>query len=179
MAEEREIIAWYSLKGGKHIPVYKGESKQDAIKRVLSGKDRAKASPKTSRSELKRNSDTKQSKSSYESKQSESKRPSDSGEKKVQEMKSASERADAMNKEQAYRDELAKGKSVTMENGKMMFKGKPVEELDTSDRGTPGNDSLADHVGANGKITPERAEVHRQIIEDYFNGKAGLKEPRH
>lgn len=175
---ERKIIAWYSLKGGKHIPVYEGETKETALKRAMSGKDRAKASPKASNVAFKGGSTTKQSKSSTETKTGLNKRSdaSQADTKKFDEMKKASDRADAMNKEQAYKDNLAQGNSVSLKNGQMTFKGQKVNDLDLSERGTPGKDSLADYVGANGKLSPERMEVHRQIIEDYFKGNVNLKE---
>ena len=172
MAEEREIIAWYSLKGGKHIPVYKGESKQDALKRAMSGKDRAKASPKTTKTEFKSNSASKQSKSSNESKTGQNARSdaSQTYDKKTEEMKKASAQADAMNKEQAYRDNLAKGNDVKISNGQMTFKGNKVPDIDLSERGEPGKNSLADYVNERGQLSADRQEIHRQIIEDYFKG---------
>lgn len=175
---ERKIIAWYSLKGGKHIPVYEGESKKDAIQRALSGKGKTKASPKTSKIDFKRNSDNKTSKSSSESKKAENEQNKriTTDDTKSQQMTEAQKRISDMNKEQNYKDSLAKGNSVLLSNGQMMFKGQKVNDLDLSERGTPGKDSLADYVNANGKLSPERMEVHRQIIEDYFKGNYALKE---
>lgn len=148
MAEERKIIAWYSLKGGKHIPVYEGESKKDAIDRALGGKDRAKASPKTAKIDFKGGSQDKQK----------------------EDIAKNQETAKKLNAESKYRDELSKGNNVSIMNGKMTFKGKEVDPIDLSEKGTLGKDSLADHVTDKGQLSPERQEVHRQIIEDYFKG---------
>ena len=148
MAEERKIIAWYSLKGGKHIPVYEGESKKDAIDRALGEKDKAKASPKTAKIDFKGGSQDKQK----------------------EDIAKNQETAKKLNDESKYRDELSKGNNVSIMNGKMTFKGKEVDSIDLSERGTPGKDSLADHVTDKGQLSPERQEVHRQIIEDYFKG---------
>lgn len=79
------------------------------------------------------------------------------------------EEAARLNSESKYRDEISKGGKVTVKNGKMMFNGKETDPLDTSTPGKPGQDSFADHM-KNGQLTPERQEVHRQIIENYFKG---------
>lgn len=172
MADKRKIVAWYSLKGGKHIPVYEGESKKDAINRALSGKSGAKTTFKASQNAQKSNSDIKQSKSMSNTKKAENERStsSEAYNKKERETSITTKQADNLNKEQAYRDNLAKGNSVSIHNGEMTFKGQKVNDIDLSERGTPGKDSLADYVNANGKLSPERMEVHRQIIEDYFKG---------
>jgi predicted ABC-type ATPase len=172
MADKRKIVAWYSLKGGKHIPVYEGESKKDAINRALSGKSDAKTTSKASQTAQKSNSDIKQSKSMSNTKKAENERSisSKAYDKKERETSITTKQADNLNKEQAYRDNLAKGNSVSIHNDEMTFKGQKVNDIDLSERGTPGKDSLADYVNANGKLSPERMEVHRQIIEDYFKG---------
>jgi predicted ABC-type ATPase len=137
--EEREVKFWFSTSTGKHIPVFEGETKADAVKRVLG--------------------------SSQKSKPVSDKKSSD--DKKAQEIAKATENAKKLNDEQNYKDTLNKGTKVTVKNGKLMFNGKEIDKIDTKDAGTPGKDSFADNM-KNGELTPERQEVHAQIIEDYF-----------
>lgn len=145
--ENREPDYWFSLKGGKRIPVFKGDSKEDIKNRV------AEATGKKS------NTTSKTSKTPVNSFDAQKMK------KDIAENKSTAEK---LNNESKYRDELAKGDKVTMSNGRMMFKGKEVDKIDTSEAGNAGEQSFADHLDKNGNLTPERAEVHRQILESYF-----------
>lgn len=77
--------------------------------------------------------------------------------------------ADRLNKESNYQNELKKGGAVQRKNGKLFFKGKEMESLDVSEANAEDGDSLGKYV-KNGKLSEERQEVHRQIIENYFKG---------
>lgn len=100
--------------------------------------------------------------------------------KKEFEIQRAKERADKLNKEEDYRDILKLDNRVTKQDGKMMFKGKEVPELDTKDAGYISvtnekgeavgkrKDSLLEHMNGD-KLSPEREKLHAKIIEDYFN----------
>ena len=141
--QEGEVLYWFSLKGGKRIPVMKGQTKEDAFKRAFGdNKGKSYAPAKTQKE--------------YE--------PKDT---KQQQIAKASENIKKLNAESNYQDELKKGNGVSIKNGKMYFKGKEVDPLDTKDAGEKGHDSLADHL-KDGKLSSERQEVHRQIIEEYF-----------
>ena len=150
--EEREVKFWYTTSTGRHIPVFEGETKADAVKRAF-GDNRANSGKTASNSQSK----------PVEDKQS-------------REMAQAKERATALNAEQEYKDRLVAGSKIEKKNGGLTFNGKPVDKLDTSDAGTKGKDSLADHINEKGELSPKRLEVHRQIMEDYFKGRVGLKE---
>ena len=139
--EEREVKFWYTTSTGKHIPVFDGETKEDAFKRAFGSKN---------------NADKGQSKQSTD--------------KKSAEIKNAQERAKSLNAEQNYKDKLRSGSKVEKKDGQLTFNGKKMDKLDTSDAGTKGKDSLADHLNEKGELSPERLEVHRQIVEDYFKG---------
>ena len=43
----KQITAWFTTKTGKHIPIFEGESKQDAIKRALKSDKTVAKQPKT------------------------------------------------------------------------------------------------------------------------------------
>ena len=141
------IVGWFSLKGGKRIPIHEGESKSDAVKKALGGQSET---PKT-KSVTQTNEDKKQ-----------------------EQISKAQAEAKRLNDEQRYQDELKKGNAVTIaKNGDMMFKGKAVQPLDTTDATEPNakypnGDSLYQSLDKNGNLTEERQELHRQLIEDYF-----------
>lgn len=144
-----EIIGWFSLKGGKRIPIRKGQSKQEAVANALGKGGSVKSASKSTQKSKPQSLET-----------------SD----KEKEIASAQKNIDKLNAESDYRDKLTSGHKVTSKNGKTYFNGKEVDPLDTSDKGIPKRDSLADHV-KNGELTPERAEIHRKIMQDYFDGK--------
>ena len=139
--EEREVKFWYTTKTGKHIPVFEGETKEQALNRAFGSKNNAA--------------------------EGRSKQPTD---KKSTEIKNAQERAKSLNAEQDYRDKLISGSKIEKKDGQLIFNGKKMDKLDTSKAGTKGKDSLADHVNEKGEVSPERLEVHRRIVEDYFKG---------
>lgn len=75
--------------------------------------------------------------------------------------------ADELNEEAKYQAELKKGDRVTMDkDGNLIFKGKQIEELDTSKADE--DNSLGKYTDKDGNLTEERKELHKQIIEDYF-----------
>ena len=133
MAEGREVKMWITVHG-KHIPLFDGESKADAIGRAFKNTSA--------------NKDADRKEANISSQKSE---------------------ADRLNKEEKYRDTIKSGGKTTIKDGKIMFNGKEVDKLDVSTPGEPKVSSLADHL-KNGALTPERQEVHRQIIENYFKG---------
>jgi len=153
MAKEREPERWITLKGGKHIPIYAGDTDADIKNRV------AEATGKKS---------TQSNKSNTASNSSKMTGNSLDAHKKDKDIAKNKTDAEKLNNESKYRDELAKGDKVTMSNGKMMFKGKEVDKIDTSEAGNAGEQSFADHLDKNGNLSPERAKVHRQIMENYF-----------
>jgi len=154
MAKDREPDRWISLKGGIHIPIYEGDTDADIKNRV------AEAVGKKS---------TQSNKSNTASNSSKMTGNSLDAHKKENDIAKNKTDAEKLNNESKYRDELAKGDKVSMNNGKMTFKGKSVPEISTKEAGSQGPDSFTAHL-KNGQLTPERAEVHRQIIEDYFKG---------
>lgn len=70
----------------------------------------------------------------------------------------------------AYRDAKLSKANIGVQNGSLTFNGKPIDKLNTSEAGEKETDSLADHLKANGELSAERLELHRQIIDDYFKG---------
>ena len=139
--EEREVKFWYTTKTGRHIPVFDGETKEQALNRAFGSKNNAAEG-----------------------------RSKQSTDKKSTEIKNAQERAKSLNEEQKYQDRLKAGSKIEKKNGGLTFNGKPMDKLDTSDAGTKGKDSLADHINEKGELTPERLEIHRRIVENYFKG---------
>lgn len=139
MAEEREVKMWITVHG-KHVPLFEGESKADAIGRAFKNTSASKDADKKESTIAKQKSE-----------------------------------ADRLNSEDKYRDSVKSSGKATIKDGKIMFNGKPVDKLDVStpgeksSKGTTDGSSLADHL-KNGELTPERQEVHRQIIENYFKG---------
>lgn len=89
--------------------------------------------------------------------------------KKAKQIKQNESEAKRLNAESKYRDNLSKSGKAEIKNGTLTFNGKPVDKLDTRKAGEKGSDSFADHL-KNGQLSPERLELHRQIIEDYFKG---------
>lgn len=154
--DESDIIGWFSLKGGKRIPIHKGESKQDAVSKAL-GKS---TGTKQESAKSKESTSTSSQKDKAKSIETTS---------KDKQIANAQKNIDKLNAESAYRDSLKQGHKVTAKNGKTYFNGKEVDQLETSNKGT--EDSLAKHVTKDGQLTPERAEVHRKIMQDYFDGK--------
>ena len=144
------IVGWFSLKGGKRIPIHQGESKSDAVKKALG--NQSKEAPKsTAKSTAKSNEDKKQ-----------------------EQISKAQAEAKRLNEEQKYRDNLKKGNGVTVDKqGNLVFKGEKVQQLDTTDATEPNDkypngDSLYQSMDKNGNLTAERQELHRQILEEYF-----------
>lgn len=183
----RQPDFWFTTKSGKHIPVFQqaGESKQDAIKRTAKGAFNKKTedtkteskheSEKTQSTEnskkkdaLQKASETITSKESAEGLKKLKEKYAD--DKKQSEMNDAKKRADALNAEDKYRDTLKAGSKIGRKGNNLTFNGKPIEKLDTSEAEPDGKDSLSKHV-KNGELSPERAELHRKIIEDYFKDK--------
>ena len=144
--EEREVKFWYTTKTGRHIPVFEGETKADAVKRAF-GDNR-----------------------SNDGKTASNRQSASETDKKSTEIKNAQERAKSLNAEQDYRDKLTSGSKIEKKDGQLTFNGKKMDKLDTTDAGTKGKDSLADHINEKGELSPERLEVHRRIVEDYFRG---------
>lgn len=175
----KEPKYWFSLKGGKRIPVFEGESKADISKKVgdaykKSGSGAQKSgsastAKKNGTSKVSKLDDTKAPKKSEPEAQKKAWKSNGNDADKDKQIKSSSEKIKSLNDEEKYRDTLKSGNKVTVKNGKMQFNGKDIEDLNLDDAGTVGKDSLADHIKG-GKLSPERQEVHRKIIEDYFKG---------
>ena len=53
---------------------------------------------------------------------------------------------------------------------------KKISETETNTEHDETNDSLARYTDKDGKLKPEREEVHRRIIEEYFEGKTPVGE---
>ena len=156
--QDSDIVGWFTTNSGKHIPMMKGESRQDALKRVLGNGDKSKSQPKA---------EHKSKKNEVVDKNEETKH---------KQIKRAEEEAKRLNAEQRYQNELKKGNSVTInKDGDLVFNGKKVEKLDTTDatepnpkKDLPDGDSLYQSLDENGNLTKERQELHRQIMEEYF-----------
>lgn len=168
--EQGEVKFWFTTKSGRHIPVFEGETKADVIARL---KER---SSKKERGQMQNKA--KQAKTAKKNTAPEVKRVET--DKKYAEIEKAQADAKKLNAEEDHRDILKLDNRVTKQNGKMMFKGKEVPELDTKDAGyiTVTNekgetvdkrkDSLLEHMDGD-KLSPERQKLHAKIIEDYFN----------
>lgn len=181
---DRQIKGWFTTKSGKHIPIFEGETKADVVKRMQGGKSDPKSDSKKTQSTQSektqkksdssvKKTDTKQTKSEAPKSKSETQQKSwktdDIVSKKESQIKKSSENIKSLNDEEKYRDTLKNNGKVTLKNGKMQFNGKDVQDINLAEAGTVGKDSLADYV-RDGKLMPERQEVHRQIIENYFKG---------
>ena len=173
--EQGEIKFWFTTKSGRHIPVFEGETKADVIARLKersSKKERSKMQDKA-----------KQAKTTKKNTAPEVKRVE--VDKKQAEIEKAQADAKKLNAEEEHRDILKLDNRVTKQNGKMMFKGKEVPELDTKDAGyitvtdergetiDKRKDSLLEHMNGD-KLSPEREKLHAKIIEDYFNNHKPL-----
>lgn len=156
MSRKEEPIGWFSLKGGKRIPIFEGQSKADAVKSALGKSDEG--------SELKKSEPVKRDR-----KEAVKLQQSKDADTKEHNIKSAQDTAKQLNAEDKYRDTLKAGTKTAIKDGRMTFNGKPVDKIDLSDAGEKGEQSLADH-SKNGELSAERLEVHRQILEDYFKG---------
>lgn len=166
MSKKEEPIAWFSLKGGKRIPIFEGQSKADAVKSALGGKD-------TDKKQVDKKQVSEFGKS-YESKQTGKvdKSVSRDDDKKEQSFKRVQNEAKRLNAEDKYRDTLkssGKGKTA-VSNGKLTFNGKEVPKLDTSDASPNRDDSFAQRLDKNGNITPEGLKVYQGIFDKHFNG---------
>lgn len=159
MGKSADDIQWITVKG-RHIPIGAGESKEDAIKRAFGSNEKSVSTPK---------SDTKKENSDKVSTQKKVEKKSETAEdKKQKQIANAKEQADKLNKEQEYQNSLRQGNKVTLQDGKMTFKGKPVEKINTSDAKKDPNCSLSEHMDEEGNVSEERLKVHRKIIEDAF-----------
>lgn len=168
--EQGEVKFWFTTKSGRHIPVFEGETKADVIARL---KER---SFKKERGEMQ--NQAKQAKTAKKNTAPEVKKVAI--DKKQAEIEKAQADAKKLNAEEEHRDILKLDNRVTKQNGKMMFKGKEVPELDTKDAGyitvtdekgeavDKRKDSLLEHMNGD-KLSPEREKLHAKIIEDYFN----------
>jgi len=143
----KEPKNWITI-NGNHVPLYDGESKDDAVKRWVKEQSQAKASKRGAKAVDKQQSDIAKA-------QSEAKRLQD---------------------EQKYRDNLTQGTKVTNKNGVMSFKGKDYklgeyDEITTTQPNDkfPNGDSMYRALDKNGNLTQERADIHREVLEDYFN----------
>ncbi len=132
---------WITVKG-RHILLGSGESVDDAIKRTFA----------KNKSDANKQSDKRES--DIEKAQVETKR---------------------LNDEQKYQDNLKQGTKVTNKNGVMTFKGKSYKLGDYDDivvgkpsADYPDGDSMYKALDKNGNLSAERAEIHRQVLEDYF-----------
>ena len=152
--EKREPVKWVTLKGGRRIPIYDGDTRDDIKNRIA---ESVKQGPKNAKVNTTASNASKMTGNSLDA------------HKKDKDIAKSESVAEKLNNESKYRDELAKGDKVSLNSGKMSFKGKPVPDISTKEAGIQGPDSFTAHL-KNGKLTPERAEVHRQIIEDYFKG---------
>lgn len=74
--------------------------------------------------------------------------------------------AERLNGNEKYLDTVKNNGKVVIDHGKLMFNGKEVDKLDTSEA----NGSLAQHLDKNGNLTDERLALHQKVIEDYFKG---------
>lgn len=198
--DKDKVTGWFTM-NGKHIPIYNGETKADAIKRSISGKSPKfksssfnktinkkgdivksdKNSDKDTSDAVKKvkKDDTKQTKSKVSSnndlKQSsskESKKKDSTEEKRQKQIADAKVKSDKLNADKKYEESLKFGNKVGIQNGHLTFKGKEVEKLNTSDimsdKKKNRKGSMNDYVDKDGNVSPERLEVHRQIIEEYF-----------
>lgn len=182
MREKGEIKFWFTTKTGRHIPVYEGETKADVVKRL---KERASKSEQKSMKETAQKAKKKEENKAPEVKKKEKKLVATS-DKKESDIEKAQERAKKLNAEEQHRDTLKQDNKVTRTNGKMQFKGKEIQELDTNDAGYINvtndkgevydkvKDSLSAHLGSDRKLSPERQKVHAEIIEEYFEGHKPL-----
>ena len=177
MREKGEIKFWFTTKTGRHVPVYEGETKADVVKRL---KERA------SKSEQKSMKETAQKAKKKEENKAPEVKSVATSDKKESDIEKAQERAKKLNAEEQHRDTLKQDNKVTRTKGKMHFKGKEVQELDTKDAGYINvtndkgevydkvKDSLSAHLDNNGKLSSERQKVHAEIIEQYFEGHKPL-----
>lgn len=189
--EQGEIKFWFTTKTGRHIPVYEGESKAEAVERF-----KKRLGEKGAKREFEAHAKARERKKRAEEENREYKfrgpkvnkvkvnRANDDDHvTDVDELNRRREEARKLNDEESYRDAIKHGDAVTNKDGKMTFKGKEIPELDTKDAGfidiknekgeVTGRekDSLNVHLDADGKLDPERQEVHRQILERMLAGK--------
>lgn len=166
MAQKQEDGYWFTSRG-KRIHVGEGESKQDAFNRAFANQSK--------KSDTDKKSEQKKTEQKAEPKKVAPKRKADTVDKREQDIAKAKADADRLNAEQKYQDNLRQGTKVTNKNGVMTFKGKQYKlgEYDGIAVTEPGEDypkgdSMYKSLDKNGNLTAERAEIHRQVLEDYF-----------
>lgn len=158
---DRKPKFWFTTSTGKHIPVFEGETKADALKRAVGSSSKSTAKSKTDtsvKSEKKTQASETKEKKAPKTKSKTKKHTADEvvnrfkktgrisekdatpevidrieSDKKKQQMEKASERSKKMNDEDKYQDSLKQGNKTTFKNGKIQFKGKDVQEFDTAD----------------------------------------------
>lgn len=149
MMTDDKIIGWFSTKTGRHIPIKEGQTKEQALNEALKNDTKNAVKQNVNR-------DFKQKLNNF------SKR------------KEEAARLNKLTAERISRHAKAVGNHV-------YFNDKEIPKLDISsanapDKEFPKGDSLYSHLQKNGQLTPERAAVHRRIIEKYLGPCKPYKE---
>lgn len=166
MSSEKEI-QWITM-NGRHIPIGEGESKKEAIQKFLAKQGHTVAKNVVQKRDANKSTNEKAGKSASSSDTVKKAPKLSHEEKKQSEIENAKKIASKVNEEQAYQDSLRMGNKVKIEGKDLVFKGEKLDKPPIKDRVKQEENSLSEHLDADGNFTKERLELHQKIIEDYF-----------
>lgn len=163
---KREPKAWITM-NGVHIPIFDGQTKEQAIKSHLDKINSNKKSSKEPDKVEKKKSTDKEVIREYKNASS-GKAIDESKSKTVNKSDAGSSKAEENHKKESKpADKVPTKKSIP---GKPDFDRKPDYDLSEAVAEKADN-SIKQHLDKDGKLTEERQQLHNKIVEDYFRDK--------